>query len=95
MGWANCGTDSQGRPIGYAFETTCDHPECNAKIDRGVSYACGGMHGEDEISCEKYFCPKHLEIVVIKSSDECSIDGLKTVCLCRACVKLLLSEEDK
>lgn len=59
MGWANCGKDSQGRPIGYAFEATCDHPGCDAKIDRGLSYACGGMHGEDELSCEKYFCEIH------------------------------------
>jgi len=41
MGWANCGTDSNGRPIGYAHEATCDHPECNAAIHRGLSYACG------------------------------------------------------
>ena len=60
MGWADCGTDSKGRPIGYAFEATCDHPDCEAKIDRGLSYACGGMHGEDVDSCEGYFCQDHL-----------------------------------
>lgn len=59
MGWADCGTDSQGRPIGYAFEATCDHKDCDTEIDRGLSYVCGEMHGEDEISCEKYFCSKH------------------------------------
>lgn len=59
MGWANSGTDSTGRPIGYAHEATCDEPGCDAKIDRGLSYACGGMHGEDP-GCEKYFCEKHL-----------------------------------
>lgn len=59
MGWADCGTDSRGRPIGYAFEATCDEPGCEEKIDRGLSYACGGMHGEDS-SCEEYFCPAHL-----------------------------------
>ena len=60
MGWANCGTDSKGRPIGYAHEATCDHPGCEAKIHRGIAYACGGMHGEDEVSCEDYFCTEHL-----------------------------------
>lgn len=60
MGWANYGEDSQGRPIGYAHEAICDHPSCDAKIDRGLSYACGDMHGDDEISCEKYFCDDHL-----------------------------------
>jgi hypothetical protein len=61
MGWADCGTDSDGRPIGYAFEATCDEPGCEEKIDRGVSYACGNMHGDgDGYGCEKYFCPAHL-----------------------------------
>lgn len=59
MGWADCGTDSRGRPIGYAFEATCDEPGCEENIDRGLSHACGGMHGEDS-SCEGYFCPAHL-----------------------------------
>lgn len=62
MGWANCGTDSQGRPIGYAFEAVCDHPECSARIHRGLEYACGGMHGDTERGCEKYFCYEHLLI---------------------------------
>ncbi len=46
MGWANCGEDSQGRPIGYAHEGICDHPGCEARIDRGLEFACGGMHGD-------------------------------------------------
>lgn len=67
MGWANCGTDSKGRDIGYAFEATCDHPGCKEKIDRGLAYACGGMHGEYDrdggyYACEGYFCSKHLFI---------------------------------
>jgi hypothetical protein len=60
MGWGDCGTDSLGRPIGYVFEATCDFGGCLARIDRGLSYACGGMHGDDETSCELYFCPKHI-----------------------------------
>lgn len=64
MSWSDCGTDSQGRPIGYVHPATCDHPGCDAKIDRGLSYACGGMHGEDEVSCEKYFCEAHLAYTV-------------------------------
>lgn len=60
MGWANCGEDSKGRPIGYAHAATCDAPGCDAKINRGLSYVCGGMHGEDEVSCERYFCADHL-----------------------------------
>lgn len=60
MGWGNCGEDSKGRPIGYLFEAICDHPGCEEKINRGLSYACGGMHGQNERDCENYFCGKHL-----------------------------------
>lgn len=60
MGWANCGTDSKGRRIGYAVPAKCDHPGCKARIDRGLSYACGGMHGSSD-GCEDYFCGDHLK----------------------------------
>lgn len=60
MGWANCGEDSRGRQIGYAHPATCDATGCTKKIDRGLSYACGGMHGEDVDNCERYFCYSHL-----------------------------------
>ncbi len=70
MGWGDCGTDSKGRNIGYSFEATCDEPGCNKQIHRGLSFACGGMHGEEPIeihadgtfwtSCEGYFCEEHL-----------------------------------
>lgn len=61
MGWGDCGTDSKGRPIGYLFPAICDEPGCGKAIDRGLAYACGGMHGEnDGWDCEGYFCPDHL-----------------------------------
>jgi len=59
MGWGYCGEDAEGRPIGYSIEATCDHPGCNAPIDRGLSYACGDMHGFAEAGCDKYFCSEH------------------------------------
>lgn len=67
MGWGNCGEDSKGRSIGYLHEGTCDHPGCKKTIDRGLSYACGGMHGThtihgDDCCCEGYFCGNHLWI---------------------------------
>jgi len=66
MGWADCGVDSNGRPIGYAFRATCDQSGCDAKIDRGLAYACGDMHGEGseegDTYCEKYFCYDHLKL---------------------------------
>jgi hypothetical protein len=66
MGWADCGKDSRGRRIGYAFNGKCDFKGCGARINRGLSYACGGMHGEecssdrpDEVYCEGYYCERH------------------------------------
>ena len=81
MGWANCGEDSTGRPIGYAHEGTCDHPGCTEKIHRGLAYVCGDMHGDDEISCELYFCGKHRQGWV-KTSDGRNIN------VCAKCEKL-------
>lgn len=78
MGWGDCGEDSKGRPIGYVHEATCDHPGCDKKIDRGLSYACGDMHGETEYGCEKYFCSEHRENIVEDEGDFNHIcDGCK------------------
>jgi hypothetical protein len=69
MGWENCGLDivghylktiNEGRPIGYLFDAECDFPGCKEKIDRGLAYVCGDMHGGGEYGCGKYFCPRHL-----------------------------------
>jgi len=70
MSWSNCGEDKNGRPIGYAHDAVCDHEGCTTEIDRGLSYACGGMHGDDEHSCDKYFCSEHLEHTVQVDDDE-------------------------
>mgnify|MGYP001806380672 CR=1 FL=1 len=78
MGWSDCGTDSEGRPIGYGHDATCDHPGCTKQIDRGLAYACGGMHGSDDISCERYCCYEHLHMV--------EVDG-RGIQLCSECLK--------
>lgn len=82
MGWSDCGTDSKGRPIGYAHRAICDHPGCKKKIDRGLAYACGGMHGENEGDCEDYFCDEHL--FSVEDPDE----RLHSARLCEACKNL-------
>ncbi len=83
MGWANCGTDSKGRPIGYGFEATCDHPGCDAKIDRGLAYACDGMHGDCAgQACEGYFCYAHLRTV---DAEAMGYTELHTGQLCVSC----------
>ena len=85
MGWANCGTDNCGRPIGYAHPATCDFPGCMAAIHRGLAYACGGMHGEADGSCERYFCPDHLVFA-------CFDCGPKTGQVCQACASAIEAE---
>lgn len=98
MGWANCGTDSKGRPIGYAHSGTCDHPGCEAKIERGVSAACGKMHGTGDVrtgdpniewgdyNCEQYFCHKHLVMPCLEHEDGAETYG---PILCRQCADRL------
>ena len=50
-----------GREVGYAIKSTCEAPDCNIDIDRGLSYLCGEMHGQDdEDGCGHYFCQNHL-----------------------------------
>jgi hypothetical protein len=99
MGWANCGEDKRGRPIGYAHQATCDYPGCDELIDRGLGYACGEYHGAEtnpptnaEI-CDKYFCSNHRSIVeAITEGEGCEL-RLVEVCLdcyakaptCRVC----------
>ena len=60
MGWAHCGTDDRGRPIGYAVDAVCDAKGCTESIDRGLGYCCGGMHGGGKYGCGGYFCGNHL-----------------------------------
>lgn len=61
MGWSLGHDDTHDRYIGYGVPAFCDHPDCNEKIDRGLSYVCanqepyGGDHG-----CGLYFCGAHM-----------------------------------
>jgi len=63
MSWA-VGYDSHWkRDIGYGVPSICDHPECNEKINRGLSYVCGNEPKGGEHGCGLYFCEDHLETV--------------------------------
>ena len=60
MGWAFCGDDAQGRPVGYGVVAGCDEPGCTETIDRGLDYVCGSTHfGGNGDGCGRYFCGKH------------------------------------
>lgn len=83
MGWGDCGDDSKGRPIGYVFPAICDEVGCEKEIHRGLSYACGDMHGETEWGCEKYFCEEHRRNL-IQDKDETLVP------LCKECYSEIL-----
>jgi hypothetical protein len=52
-----------GREAGYGVVAECDHPDCHAEIDRGLSYLCGndpdGWRDPDDYGCGRYHCPEH------------------------------------
>lgn len=60
MSWSVGFDEHWKRDIGYGVPAICDHPKCDAQIDRGLSYVCcdqepyGGDYG-----CGLYFCAKH------------------------------------
>ena len=58
MGYGFCGKDDHGREFGYLVISTCDHPDCDAEIDRGMGFACGEDHFKDH-SCRGYYCADH------------------------------------
>lgn len=59
MSWS-IGRDTHwGRDIGYSVPAYCDHPSCKKKIDRGLSYVCGGEPHGGEHGCGLYFCEEH------------------------------------
>lgn len=60
MSWAVGYDANWKRDIGYGVPATCDHPECNELIDRGLSYVCGGEPYGGGNGCGLYFCDKHI-----------------------------------
>jgi hypothetical protein len=59
MGWA-VGYDSNWRrDIGYGVPATCDHPNCDKEIDRGLGYVCGGEPYGGDQGCGLFFCGEH------------------------------------
>lgn len=84
MGYS-IGTGANGRDIGYGVIATCDHPDCNEKIDRGMSYCCGGYFGDHaDHGCYLYFCTKHLQMAYVGEGKETD-DSDEYVDLCERC----------
>lgn len=70
MGWGNAG-EIDGRPIGYFVAAVCDEKGCKKKIDRGLAYVCGRMHGGED-GCGGYFCASHLFFAKGSGAQKCS-----------------------
>lgn len=51
MGWSIGWSRKHKRWIGYGVPCICEHPECNASIDRGMDYLCP--------KCRLAFCGEH------------------------------------
>lgn len=66
MGWS-IGTGAYGRDIGYGVPAECDKPDCHERIDRGLSYCCGGYLSD--YGCGLYFCGTHLTYRKPRGSD--------------------------
>lgn len=47
------------RWAGYGVPAVCDQPDCEAEIDRGLSYRCGD---DSDQGCGLSFCSSHLYI---------------------------------
>ena len=63
MSWAIGYDANWQRDIGYGVPAHCDHPRCQAEVDRGLSYVCGGEPYGGERGCGLYFCHEHLSVV--------------------------------
>jgi hypothetical protein len=60
MGWSYCGKNTDtGDEMGYGVDGVCAEPGCAEQIDHGLARLCGDMHA-DGVSCNRYFCGKHL-----------------------------------
>jgi hypothetical protein len=58
MGYARY--DTAAGLAGYAVTDTCHAFGCEAEINRGMAYLCGGTPGaSDENGCGKWFCGDH------------------------------------
>jgi len=61
MSWSIGYDNNWNRDIGYGVPAICDYPGCDKKIDRGLSYVCGGDAYGGEWGCGLFFCSEHQE----------------------------------
>jgi hypothetical protein len=74
-----------GKECGYFVDAVCEAPGCEAEIDRGVAYACGGEPGEFDDYCAGYFCHEHL----VYTESDFGANSQR----CRPCAELIEADE--
>lgn len=74
--------EMNGRWQGYGVPAICDHPDCDEKIDRGMSHSCGGSPTEN---CGLFFCAEHLCNDVDPEAEYTS-DNRHNFSVCERCV---------
>lgn len=62
MGWGIGYCEKTKRDVGYGVPGSCDHPDCDQEINRGLSYVCGGNPFGGDRGCGLYFCLDHLSL---------------------------------
>lgn len=62
MGYGVYWEGTHNRFTGYGVPCQCEHPDCKAKIHRGLACVCGNEPGGGEHGCGLYFCGKHLYV---------------------------------
>lgn len=60
MGWSIGYDTNWHRDIGYGVPAVCDHPHCDAQIDRGLGHVCGSDPYGGDYGCGLFFCWGHL-----------------------------------
>jgi hypothetical protein len=59
MGWSLGWDSNWSRDVGYGVPAFCDHPACEAEIDRGLAYVCRNQEPLGGSGCGLYFCDRH------------------------------------
>lgn len=60
MSWTIGYDEALDRDVGHLVTAYCDHPGCNAVINRGLAFTCGGEFMGGDHGCGLHFCPEHL-----------------------------------
>lgn len=73
MGWSVGYDEKWRRDIGYGVPAWCDHPACEAEIDRGLAFVCGSSPFGGEHGCGLYFCQDHLWLRMVAADELVSV----------------------